>query len=303
MSWQQLRIVANCSQSEWLSEWLFTVGASTVTLQDAGDNPIFEPMLDTTPLWNLTQIIGLFATDFDLTPILISLEMAKIKGELMSYQVEILEDKNWLEESLRDWQPQRFGKRLWVCPSWQTVSISEAVIVTLDPGLAFGTGTHPTTALCLEWLEEHLIPGQTLIDYGCGSGILAIAAKKLGAAKIWAIDHDPQALQATNENARRNQITEADFTVCSPPTLPPCQADILIANILAQPLVTLASHFTNLLHSQGTLVLSGLLAQQIADIKTAYGQSFAFHTIILRDDWVLLAGQKRVKRKTVHFFF
>ncbi|MGB6976137.1 MAG: 50S ribosomal protein L11 methyltransferase [Gammaproteobacteria bacterium] len=291
MSWQQLRLVAAPSQSEWLSEWLFTVGALTVTLQDAADQPIFEPELDTTPLWNLTQIIGLFAADFDLTPLLEFLKTAQISNELVSYQVETLEDKNWLQESLRDWQAHRFGSRLWVCPSWQTVVAPEAIIITLDPGLAFGTGTHPTTALCLEWLDAHLISGQTLIDYGCGSGILAIAAKKLGARKVWAIDHDPQALQATDENAHRNQIRATDFIIASPTTLPFCQPDVLIANILAQTLISLAAHFIRLLKPGSTLVLSGILAQQIPDIKAAYGANFTFHTLVIREEWALLAAQ------------
>jgi ribosomal protein L11 methyltransferase len=292
MSWQQLRLVTVASQSEWLSEWLFSTGALSVTLQDAGEQPIFEPKLNTTPLWNLTQIISLFAADFDLTPLLESLTIAKTKGIVVSYHVEILEDKNWLKESLRDWQAQRFGKRLWVCPSWQTVSATEAIIVHLDPGLAFGTGTHPTTALCLEWLDAHLLAGQTLIDYGCGSGILAIAAKKLDAEKVWAIDHDPQALQATTENALRNQVTANDFMVTSSAELPTCQADVLIANILAKPLIALAPQFAKLLKLEGTLVLSGILTQQIDEIKEAYYDYFIFHTQLMRDGWALIAGRR-----------
>jgi ribosomal protein L11 methyltransferase len=277
--------------------------------------------LNTTPLWKQTEIIALFPEKTDIQKIINFLQeqiqkefinsnnknpshdrkgvgidnaypLAYARGSdsLITYQVELLEDQNWERAWLEHFKPMRFGQRLWICPSTEIPPDPTAVNIILDPGLAFGTGTHPTTALCLEWLDQNNIQNKTVIDYGCGSGILAIAALKLGAKEVWAIDYDPQALEATQENARRNDIDQNKLHVIFPEKVPTVKIDILLANILANPLIELAPRFAELIKPHGHLVLSGILENQITAITEAYQEWFQIMPVIEQEGWVRIEG-------------
>jgi ribosomal protein L11 methyltransferase len=255
MPWNEIRIVTSADEANDLSDHLTALGAVAVTFQDAGDEPIFEPKPETPRLWHQTIVIGLFDSETLLESITESLDP-------LPYQVWHIPDENWERRCLEDFKPIQMGKRLWICPSWHQPPDPQAVNVILDPGLAFGTGSHPTTRLCLEWLDASITPDQSIIDYGCGSGILAIAALKLGAKKALAVDNDPQALIATRDNAERNHIDSKDLITQGPDENITEPADILIANILAQPLKELASHLASLTKPGGKIALSGILKDQ-----------------------------------------
>jgi ribosomal protein L11 methyltransferase len=239
------------------------------------------------------RLKALFDSDIDTDQLLLSL--AAEFGEVMSKaHVETLADRAWEREWLKDFKPMRFGKRLWICPGGQlpTAEPSSAVMIELDPGLAFGTGTHPTTALCLEWLDSADIAGKRVIDYGCGSGILAIAAAKLGASVVSAVDIDPQALIATRDNAERNGVAHliTPELVENARLMP---ADVLLANILAGPLESLAPTFASLVRTGGRLVLSGILRNQAEAVATTYAPWFDIAPVVARDDWARLDGVRR----------
>ena len=212
--------------------------------------------------------------------------------ELPQHRIEQLEDRDWAREWLKDFKPMRFGTRLWICPTAYTPPEPDAVNLSLDPGLAFGTGTHATTALCLEWLDGHDLRDRLVVDYGCGSGILAIAAARLGAREVWAVDNDPQALVASRDNAARNGVMDR-LHICLPPAFPALQADVLLANILAGPLVSLAQLFAACLRPGGRLVLSGILKTQEPDIRRAYQADFAELEVASKDDWIRVSGIRR----------
>jgi len=244
-----------------------------------------------TKLWGDTQCIGLFDAEVDPAPIIAFFK--RHLGENMGYRVEQLEDKDWVREWMEHFHPMQFGERLWICPSWREVPDPDAVNVLLDPGLAFGTGTHPTTALCLQWLDACDLQGKTLVDFGCGSGILAIAALKLGAARVIGIDIDPQAIQASRDNAERNGV--ADRLELYLPEEQPAglQADILVANILAGPLRELAPLMNALVRPGGLLALSGVLESQAEELEQIYGQWFDMDLTAVREEWCRLSGRKR----------
>ncbi|HAN69816.1 MAG TPA: 50S ribosomal protein L11 methyltransferase, partial [Halieaceae bacterium] len=272
MSWLQLRLDTSPALANALEEHLLAAGAVAVTMEDNADQPVLEPGVGETPLWQQTRLTGLFSADTHMPAVL-----ARIPEELLrgcNQRVEILEDKDWEREWISHYQPMRFGQRLWVCPSWMDPPEPDAVNLLLDPGLAFGTGTHPTTALCLGQLEQLTQPGQTVVDYGCGSGILAVAALKLGAERGLGVDNDPQALVASRENARRNSIAEERFMVTLPDVQTNAawrgQADVVVANILAGPLAELSDTLLSLLKPGGTLLLSGLLQNQAAVLCAHY---------------------------------
>jgi len=271
MAFQQVRLTIDATEYDSVCETLEKLGALSITLMDAEDNPIFEPEPGTQPLWQKAILLALFDQH----------------AHLENYPVEIIEDKIWQRECMDQFHPMRFGERLWICPSWHEIHEPNAVIVKLDPGLAFGTGSHPTTKLCLTWLATHEIKNKTILDYGTGSGILAIAAMKLGAKKVYAIDIDTQALQAVEENAQHNHV---EIIACTPDKLPDIQADIILANILANPLVSLAPNILSYLKKSGELVLSGLLVSQIDEVKHAYQPDIIFDTPIVDEDWVRLSG-------------
>ena len=286
----QLTIDIGKREPEPFEDALFELGAVSVTLEDAADDPVLEPAPGATPLWPTVVVKALFDADAD--PGAIRSALAQVLPGAPEPRFEELADKAWEREWLRDFRPMRFGRRLWVCPGGMAAGDADAIRVELDPGLAFGTGTHPTTALCLEWLDAQPLAGRQVVDCGCGSGILAIAAALLGAQHVLAMDIDPQALLAARENAARNGVL-ARIAVTADPALAPASADVLLANILAGPLVELAPRFAQAVRPGGLLALSGLLAGQAAAVTAAYQPWFDIGTNATREGWALLAGRRR----------
>ncbi|GAB3484713.1 50S ribosomal protein L11 methyltransferase [Marinomonas epiphytica] len=269
-------------------------GALVVTFEDVYDDPVYEPDLNTTPLWQHTKVTGLFEADADIEKIRpVVMHRAETLGDHdINLKIEILEDKDWEREWMDSYHPIQFGERLWVCPSWREVPEPNAVTLMLDPGLAFGTGTHPTTALCLKWLDSIDCQDKTIIDYGCGSGILGIAGLLLGAKQMVGIDIDPQAVEATQANADRNQIDPSRLEVKLPPYESDLQADIVVANILAGPLAQLAPTISALVKPGGQLALSGILASQANEVADVYKQWFSLESIAESEEWVRIVGTK-----------
>lgn len=289
MPWLQLRLAIAPEQAQPLEDALLGVGAVSVTFMDAEDQPIFEPDLGTTPLWSHTHLLALFEADVDETDLLAHLQLLT-GGTLPEHQLERIEDQDWERSWMDNFQPMRFGRRLWIVPSWHAAPEPDAVNLLLDPGLAFGTGTHPTTALCLEWLDQQDLHGQQVVDFGCGSGILAIAALLLGAEQAIGTDIDPQALEASRDNAGRNGIEPARFPLYLPEQLPAVLADVVVANILAGPLVALAPQITALVRPGGQLALSGVLAEQAEEVRAAYRDAFDLDPTAEKDGWVRISG-------------
>ena len=292
MPWLQVRLAITPEQAAFYEDALLDVGAVSVTFMDAEDQPIFEPDLGTTPLWTHTHLLALFEGDADAEQVLAHLRLLA-GDELPEHQVERIEDQDWERSWMDNFQPMRFGRRLWIVPSWHAAPEPDAVNLLLDPGLAFGTGTHPTTALCLQWLDAQPLKGCTVLDFGCGSGILAIAALLLGAERAVGTDIDPQALEASRDNANRNGIDPAQFPVYLPQDLPAEQADVVVANILAGPLVQLAPQITALVKPGGRLALSGVLAEQADEVRAAYADAFVLDPTAEQDGWVRISGVRR----------
>jgi ribosomal protein L11 methyltransferase len=269
----------------------FECGASSVTYTDARDDPVLEPAPGEFRLWPATRMQALFSGDTD--PLTISRSLARALGIPLERIVAAhVADRAWEREWLKDFHAMRFGKRLWVSPHHETVAEPGAVVVRLDPGLAFGTGTHPTTALCLEWLDRNLEAGASVIDYGCGSGILAVAAVKLGARQAHCFDIDAQALVATRDNAAANGV-ERQVLVCESADDLPRPVDLVVANILSGPLCALAPSFAGLVRPGGALVLAGLMEHQTAEVTQAHDAWFDMRSFAKRDDWVGLSGRRR----------
>jgi ribosomal protein L11 methyltransferase len=283
--WLELKLALGDLDAERVEEALLEAGALSVTLEDAGDEPLYEPAPDS--LWSDTLLTALFPADAYTDAVRARLLELLGLAKLPAHRFEPLEDRDWAREWLKDFKPMRFGRRLWICPTAYAPPDPRAVNILLDPGLAFGTGSHGTTALCLEWLDGAAVAGRTVLDYGCGSGVLAIAAARLGAKRVWATDNDPQALLATRENAARNGV-EGALTLCTPESLPAPRVQLLLANILARPLMELAPRFGELLETGGQLVLSGILEQQEQDIRRAYGPGFEFQESARREGWLRL---------------
>lgn len=284
-------MILDSIEPDRVEEVLARHGAQAVTLTDAGDEPVLEPAPGTTPLWRDTRMTALFAADADFDNLRSDLKQALALETLPENHVETLVDRAWEREWLKDFGPMRFGERLWVSPEDCDVDADNAVIVRLDPGLAFGTGTHATTALCLEWLDSIDIGGKTLLDIGCGSGILSIAALKLGARSVTAVDIDLQALTATRQNALSNGVddrletsTQIDQTEQ--------QADYIVANILARVLVGQAETICDRLRPGGGLALAGILAAQVPEVIAAYHQRIEFVPPEYRDNWARLSGTR-----------
>jgi len=296
MPWLQIKLSIKPDVAEQYEDILLAAGCAAVTYQDSADEPIFEPDLGTTPLWSDTTITGLFAAEHDLkeTEKIVRDAHARLfPGQPMpEFRAEILEDKDWEREWMSTYHPMRFGQRLWVCPSWREAPDPDAVNLMLDPGLAFGTGTHPTTALCLEWLDAEPLDGKSLTDYGCGSGILGIAGLLLGAESVLAVDIDPQALQATRSNLERNHLDAERLEACLPQQAPARESDVLVANILAGPLVELAPTLAARVRSGGRIALSGLLEQQADEIRTAYSPWFRLDPVAEREGWIRISGTR-----------
>jgi len=270
-------------------------GAQSITFTDAGDKALLEPAPGETPMWSETRITGLFSPEVDLASMQNDLLSTLQVDELPSHQVTELADRAWEREWLKDFGPMQFGERVWVCPGDAIVDDEDAVVVRLDPGLAFGTGTHATTALCLEWLDGLQLEGKSVLDYGCGSGILAIAALKLGSRSAVALDVDPQAITATRENAAHNDLSRQVTTILDPKDIDD-HFDVVVANILAAPLIELAGSIVGYVKSGCLLALSGILSEQVGDVLTVYSPWIEFDEPVEREQggqtWAILTGRR-----------
>ncbi|EOV3352685.1 50S ribosomal protein L11 methyltransferase [Vibrio cholerae] len=293
MPWIQIKLNATNDNAEAIGDMLMEeTGAVSVTFLDAKDTPVFEPLPGETRLWGDTDVVALYEADMDTSLILQQIKASNMLAEGFAHKVEQVEDKDWEREWMDNFHPMQFGRRLWICPSWREVPDPQAVNVMLDPGLAFGTGTHPTTALCLEWLDNLDLTGKTVIDFGCGSGILAIAAIKLGAAKVIGIDIDPQALLASKDNAARNGV-EDQIDVYLPKDQPEgLAADVVVANILAGPLRELSPIIKGLLKPGGQLAMSGILDTQAESVAEFYRDDLELDPIAEKSEWCRISGRK-----------
>lgn len=293
-AWQELHFTARKDQVEALEEWLFERGALSVTLEDQADQPLLEPGPGETPLWDAVRVVALFGGEQDLSPTLNAVPVDLATG--VPSASEPVADREWTRVWEDQFHPLQMGERLWICPSWTPPPDPDAVNIMLDPGLAFGTGTHPTTAMCLRALDAGIDPGMRVVDYGCGSGILGIAAARLGAIAVLAVDNDPQAITATRDNAARNQVPDTCLsTVLTGDVVIDAwaeSAEWVVANILAGPLVSLAPQLTALMAPGGRLLLAGLLADQANEVIEAYAPTVGLKVVDQQDDWVLLAGTR-----------
>ena len=292
MPWIQLRVTTTEEKAEQVSDMLMGWGAQAVSFLDAHDTPIYEPMPGEVIYWTNTVVVGLFDAEHPMDKVVNQLKQVSFfKGE-PDFKLEQLEDKDWEREWMDNFHPIKFGKRLWVCPSWRDIPDPTAVNVMLDPGLAFGTGTHPTTALCMQWLDATIQPEQTVVDFGCGSGILGIAALKLGAKRVIGVDIDPQAIEASTANAKRNSV-EGQIELYLPKDQPKdFQADVVVANILAGPLAELKDVISAYVKPGGLLALSGILESQAQSVMAAYSDEFSFDPVAVQDEWVRLSARK-----------
>ncbi len=282
--WQQLALRLPGTVAEAVEQRLEEAGALSVTWLDAEDQPLLEPAPGEQPVWDEVILKGLFEADTDLEPL--HQQLDTVPG-LQWLGVETLRDQAWERAWMDQFQPMRFGRRLWIVPSSHPVPEAAEVVLHLDPGLAFGTGTHATTALCLQWLDAHPPHGLKVLDYGCGSGVLALAALRLGAARAVGVDIDPQALEASMDNARRNGL-EGRLRVCLPEDQPAETFPLVLANILAGPLCDMAAALAARVESGGTLVLSGILDEQAGRVQEAYAPHLTFQHCQRQGDWVRL---------------
>lgn len=292
MAWHQISVITQENLAPQLADFFSDLGAVSVTYMDAEDEPVYEPAIGETKIWSNTQVIALYELDAD--PELIKTQVYKQfnNDDLHDWLYEAIADQEWERAWMEYYKPMKFADRLWVCPTDQEQHESGTVCLTLDPGLAFGTGTHPTTALCLEWLASHELSDKLVIDYGCGSGILAVAAVLLGAKVAHAVDIDPQAITATESNALKNKVEDKIKTYL-PEQFTPFQADIVLANILAKPLIDMAEQICALVVSGGSLVLSGILHEQAESVINAYQHEIIFNPLVQQEDWIRLEGIKR----------
>ncbi len=290
MAWQQLKIETTAAHSESLEQLLLEFGAVAISFVDAEDQPLFQIEPGSTVIWDATVLVALFEQDQALDSCLNALSQNTAVVNRASLEVEIIEDQDWERAWMDEFHAMQYGPALWICPSWQTPPDPNAINIMLDPGLAFGSGTHATTALCLEWLAATELAEKTIVDYGSGSGVLAIGAALLGASHVVAVDNDPQAIVATLDNSQRNHIDLERLSAYLPEDIPVIQADILIANILAGPLLTLAPTLKALIKPGGSIVLSGILEEQVGMILEVYDSLFDMQPPTIKDGWVRLAG-------------
>jgi ribosomal protein L11 methyltransferase len=291
MSWLQLELETHQAQAEELSELLEQLGAVSVTLTASSDDPVFDAEGETKKLWDKTRLIALLHPDTDLDIMLVCLRDRIGADNIFSHKMELIQDKDWVTEFKASHQPIIFSNRVCICPSWCEPPENNLPTLILDPGLAFGTGTHPTTSLCIEWLAEHDVKDKVVIDYGCGSGILAMVAALLGAKQVYAVDIDEQALQAARENCDRNNLSEKIIiNHVNDVSLP--VADILVANILMNPLKGLIEEFTSITKQDGDIVLSGLLHVQAEECLEAYASYFKMDEPVFNQEWTRLHGIK-----------
>ncbi len=294
MPWWQLTVQCTKDELEYTENQLLELGALSISISDAFDEPIYEPLPGEQPLWSHSRITGLFDQNQTLEELYDALVARLPEHQLANIKKELLEDQQWERVFLERYTPIAFGKNIWVCPSWHEPPQADACNIILDPGIAFGTGSHPTTALCLEFLDQHPPENKTVMDYGCGSGILAIAAHKLGASEVSCIDIDPQALEATRLNFLRNHIDPEQISIQLPDlNRTPPVVDYLIANILSGPLIQLEPLFNQMTHPGSQLLLSGILDTQAEAIMEAYSQHFELDKVTIQDQWCRVSGVKR----------
>ncbi|MES2682717.1 MAG: 50S ribosomal protein L11 methyltransferase [Pseudomonadota bacterium] len=292
MAWMQLRVFTRTP--DFAEEILSSHGAEAVSFLDGADTPILEPLPGETPLWPDTVTVGWFMDTTDLAPAKAALIEAMPEAESLRMESALIEDQDWVRVWLENWPPQKFGDSLWVVPAQKRAEVTDpdATILLLDPGLAFGTGTHPTTALCLEWLSRADIKGKTVLDFGCGSGILAIAALLLGAKSAVCVDIDPQALTATRNNAIANGV-ETRIVTLLPGEFQPQAYDVVLANILANPLMQLSPLLSQCARPQAVLVMAGLLDHHADEVRAAYAAHFVFDADVSREGWTRLSASRQ----------
>lgn len=291
MPWLKIRFPAGSEETKQLAQVLEVAGAISVSIENAGDDALFEAHWYEAKLWPRTWVTGLYPGDADVSKIMNAFTEAGLTAP-PHYTTDVLEDREWERAWMDRYISFQVGENLWVYPSWRRPPYPSATNIVLDPGLAFGTGTHPSTALCLAWLARHPPVGHTVIDYGCGSGILSIAALKLGACAALGIDNDPQALDVSRANAFRNGVADR-YQALMPSESPASRsADLVLSNILAQTLVELAPELTHRTRAGGQIVLAGILAEQAVEVRRHYAPAFALE-LETRDEWALLAGRKR----------
>lgn len=290
MPWLQIKARITDAEAPQMEQLFQSVGAVSVTLLDAEDEAVFQLDPDSTPLWQQTMLCALFEEDTDADDVIATLTAGSrlLESDLLS---EKIADQDWERAWMADFKPMRFGERLWVCPSWSEPPEPGAVNIMLDPGLAFGSGTHPTTALCLAWLDSQLLTNKSVIDYGCGSGILAIAAALLGAHRVVAVDNDPQAVTASANNRDLNGVSAELMSVHLPGEAHE-PADVVVANILSGPLAELTPVLASLTRPGGKLVLSGVLSDQTDALMASYEPFFAMQPPVIRDEWVMIEGTR-----------
>jgi len=292
MSWKQISFEVKKSETDLISEVLMGLGSVSITYSDALDDAIYEPPVGQTPLWDNVKVSALFSSEVNQKSIEASiLDLC----DIVVIDTMELKDRVWEEECQKDFPSMRFGKRLWVCPSWDAESIlsNDSIIIHMDPGLAFGTGTHQTTSLCLEYLDLNPPKNLHVIDFGCGTGILAIAAAKLDAKSVIAIDNDPQAVLSSKENIAKNKCENIISTIHSINQLNDRKCDLLMANILANPLVELEPLFSDLIHANGMLLLSGILNEQVDKVIRCYSVNFSNIKVLNKDEWFRISCKRK----------
>jgi len=293
MSWTEISISVARDDTSLAEEAFERLGALAITLQDNQDNPVLEPDPGTTPLWPTVHVCGLFESGMKQQPVFAALQAVPGADRPENIRWRRIDDQNWERAWLDRFAPMKFGRRLWIVPGGMSIPHDPANIeIQLDPGLAFGTGTHPTTALCLEWLDSIDVTGLTIVDFGCGSGILGIAAALKGARQVVCVDNDPQALEATADNAQRNGISDRiDCFLPESAEFP--ETDVVLANILAAPLIALAPRLAGLLKPGGRIALSGILEEQAKDVQIAYRPDIGHLSINQKEEWILLEGMRK----------
>ncbi|WP_035052722.1 50S ribosomal protein L11 methyltransferase [Andreprevotia chitinilytica] len=296
MSWTELRITTDSKHAEALSDALFDLGALSVSIEDAAagtsaEKPIFgEPGEPVDQMWDHSIVVAHLGDDMDAA--LTVAAAANAAGiDHPAFETVTVEEQDWVRLTQSQFDPIPISARLWITPTWHESPDPAAINIALDPGLAFGTGSHPTTKLCLQWLDANIRSGETVLDYGCGSGILAIAAKKVGAGETHGVDIDPQAMVASRQNAEQNGVDIAFFL---PDAAPTGEYDVVVANILTNPLKALAPMLASRVKLGGRIALSGILSEQADDIIAIYGQWFDFVPKAEEDGWVCLSGTKRI---------
>ena len=292
MIWKQISFEVKKSETDLVSEVLMGLGSLSITYSDALDDAIYEPPVGQTPLWDNVKVNALFSSEVNQKSIETSISDI---CNIVVIDTVTLKDRVWEDECQKDFPSMRFGKRLWVCPSWDAESIlsNDSIVIHMDPGLAFGTGTHQTTSLCLEYLDSNPPKNLRVIDFGCGTGILAIAAAKFGAKSVIAIDNDPQAVLSSKENVAKNKCENTITTIHSIDQESDNKCDLLIANILANPLVELEPLFSDLVHTNGMLLLSGILKEQVDRVVKCYSINFSNIEVANKGEWFRISGKRK----------